>query len=175
MLKILKKFSKNKHFTTIAKLIDMKEYNLDTFWNDYISMLHAKYPNPTYISGYKARYDHGFTIPVVQSLIKDGLLRSKVEGKIVTFALEDILQMKKIRGYLQKAENAELIKEHLVLGKKKFLVFDFYKKDRSIDKYRSELMAIMLEDFYGEIYDFIPKNLSDEDKIELIKNKEKKK
>lgn len=161
----------------VAASINMTDYDFDSFWDDYRRMRDVRYPNPTYIAMYTARHEHGFTDYVLKSLFNDGLVRRTSETPY-KYALEDLLLMKKVRSKLAKMEKVELTKEEVVQGNKKYLVLDFYKKDRSLDKYRAEVMTMIHQELYGDIYHFIPKDLPPEEQKKylqkLIENIDKK-
>jgi len=100
MMEKVKKLNR-KNLKLLAKELKMKDYNVDSFWNDFTRMKDEKYPNPTYITQYKARYDHGFTDYVLKTLQKDNLVRTD-NGNPPKFALEDLFLLKKIRQSVNK-------------------------------------------------------------------------
>jgi len=166
MFKKLKNLT-DKQIKILSKIIDMREYNFDTFWEDVINVRNAKYPNPKFITGYEARKHYGFTDHVVRNLVRDGLIRTDVQGPI-KYALEDLLLMKKVRDNWAKVEQAEIVKETVIQGKKKYLIMDIFRRDNSLDKYQYEIMTMLLTDLFGETYHLIPKNLTLDEKKQLL-------
>ena len=152
-----------KQLADLAHNISMREYNFDSFWEDFRQMRDNRYKTPKFVSGYEARKSYGFTDYVLNSLIKDELIRTNGETP-PKYALEDLLLMQKIRDQLAKLESVEMTKETLIQGKNKYLVMDLFKRGKSLDKYQAEAMTIMHQDFYGDIYHFVPKDLPVEEK-----------
>lgn len=168
MLQKLKSLS-FKQVKILSKIIDMREYNFDSFWEDVIKARDIRYPKPKFITGYEARKQHGFTDYVVRSLVRDGLVRTDGQ-ETPKYALEDLLLMKKVRDNWAKVEEAEIVKETVIQGNKKYLVMDLYKKNKSLNKHQTEIITMIHQDFYDDIYHFVPKNLPKEEKKKYLEN-----
>ena len=57
----------------------------------------------------------------------------------------------------------------MVENKKKYLVLDTHEKGITQDEYFLKILYSFKESVFGELYDFVPKHLTLEQKIELLK------
>ncbi len=173
--KRLKKYVNALNNNLKSKLLTMIEYqevSPENLWEDLVRMKNKRYPNPTYVSAYRARHDFGLTDKVLAGLVSENMIRTDGNNP-PKYALEDMQVAVKLRHHVADLETADIVGEHVVKGNKKYLVMDLTKWNKTVDKYRSEILDRMHKDLFGEVYDFIPKDLTLEEKIELIKQRHK--
>jgi hypothetical protein len=173
MLKTIKKYIKNRQddrfYSKLAKRLNMRDYNISNFWEDVANMRDMRYPNPTFVSVYRARKDYGFTSESLVSLCRDNLIRSnnQIPPK---YALEDIILMFKVRDSIKETESVDLYKEGIVQGKKKYLIQDIYQKGMSLEKHKLKILQNLHDSLFGDVYHYIPKDISLEEQIERLKD-----
>jgi hypothetical protein len=163
--KIVRNNKQQELFDKISAALGMTTF--DNFWDDYIKMKDERFPTPSFITVYKARFEHGFTQQVLQSLAQDGLMRTN-GSKPPLYALEDIELMKKIRNIVGEFRDENILQRVQTKKGPKYSI-DIAKKGMSADKYNGEILKKLTASILGDMYTIIPKNLSLEQQIDLLK------
>ena len=167
--KVLNALSQIK-ITKLANQIKMKDtrtINTDNFWQLYISNLEVQCPNPQWETIFKLRKHHGFSDAVLKTLAREGLIRKQDDP--LRYALEDVLAMKEIRGFITELEEYKYIERVQLDGKNQFRIIESRANAMSDDRYKADVMTRIHSSLYSDIYNFVPKKLSLEEKIEWIK------
>ena len=176
---ILKSFKKKpKLYKTVLNFFNMPlEISVDSFWDGFRKLRDQACPNPKYESIYFLRKNYGFTAYVLNSLAKDNLVRS--QGIPAKYAKEDVIKMYELRHVVNVAEEADILKSNVINGKSSYLVLDNHAKGMSLDQYQINAFKTAFEGHVGQIYnlqyDFVPKTLTLDEKIQWLRDEEAKK
>ena len=148
--------------------------NSDEIWSEILTFLRQKYQEPEYTTLYFARKELGVTDRIIKrfnSKIINGepIIRSIGEGGERKYAIPDIKMIGQFRALIQELEDKEVFKKQVIEGREKYLVLDSHEKGITTDEYLIKILHAYKKSIFGDIYDFIPKTLTLEEKIEMVK------
>jgi len=148
--------------------------NSEEIWSDILAFLRGKYPEPEYTTLYYARRELGVTDRIIKKLnsqIINGepIIRSVGEGGERRYAIPDIKMIAQFRSLIEELEDKEVFKKQVYEGREKYLVLDSHEKGITTDEYLIKILHAYKKSIFGDIYEFIPKTLTLEEKIEMIK------
>jgi hypothetical protein len=154
-----------KNMKTIAVPLDNNESS--AFWDIIENTSLITVPNPELISNYKAKKEFSYTPQAITKMIDEKMVRMNKENDSV--ALEDVMWVKKLHNFFKELEGADVVREEQIFNQNKLLVMDLFKHKKSLTKYQIEIVERVVRDYTADIYDLIPKILTLEEKIDLIK------
>lgn len=148
--------------------------NSDEIWSEILTFLRQKYPEPEFTTLYYARKELGVTDRIIKrfnSKIINGepIIRSVGEGGNTKYAIPDIKMIGQFRALIQELEDKEVFKKQVIEGREKYLVLDSHEKGITTDEYLIKILHAYKKSIFGDIYDFIPKTLTLDEKIEMLK------
>jgi hypothetical protein len=148
--------------------------NSDEIWSEILTFLRQKYPNPEFTTLYFARRELGVTDRIIKRFntkIINGepIIRSIGSDGNTKYAIPDIKMIGQFRELIQELEDKEVFKKQVINGREKYLVLDSHEKGITTDEYLIKILHAYKKSIFGDIYDFIPKSLTLDEKIELLK------
>jgi hypothetical protein len=174
LTKLTKKLSELKpnKFKKILKNLNMDlniNQNDNSLWKAIKLYLAKEYPNPTYESVYYLRKNKLTNNPNSLALMaKADMVRTI--GTPPKFAVEDIMEINKLMNLVEKAESVEIQGDVIYQGQKKYKVLDNHKKNMPLTKHQIDVFEYALQNVYNNYFDFVPKELTLDEKIEWIKS-----
>jgi len=178
-LAFIKKASTNPYIIEILSKYPMiseiiSKTNSDEIWSEILTFLRQKYPNPEYTTLYFARRELGVTDRIIKRFntkIINGqpIIRSTGSDGNTKYAIPDIKMIGQFRELIQELEDKEVFKKQVINGREKYLVLDSHEKGITTDEYLIKILHAYKKSIFGDIYDFIPKSLTLNEKIELLK------
>ena len=137
--------------------IDMSNIDLSQFWEVYRQFLESQpLKGSDFVTFKDAGISSGIERRALKTLGDKGIVRVK-NDKV---ALPDAKLLGKILNDLKEANTRELLKETKITGAKKYLMLDFHSRNsgKTMTEYQLELMFKLYTDFFGQMFDMVPKS-----------------
>ena len=150
---------------TIVVPLDANESS--AFWELIENTSLITVPNPELVSNYKAKKQFAYNTQALNKMVDEKMVRIDKETDAV--ALEDVMWVKRMHNFFKNLEGADIVREEQIFNQNKLLVMDLFKHKKSLTKYQIEILERVVRDYTADIYDLVPKILTLEEKIELIK------
>ena len=150
------------------------ENKKSNFWKDFAEYRQKYYPFPTWITQNQVNVRYNINDGTAKKLHKDGLVRMTLEP--LRYAEEDVKNVAEWLSKVVVAESVELMGAFVMEGRTRYRVVDGNQNSKmGLSKYKIGLLAGILDTFYGNIYDFVPKTLTLDEKIQWLRDEEAKK
>ena len=144
---ILKK-DKNNIKNTLSNLKILNNMtNFEQLWELMKHTLIEKYPEPTYLTRYKACQQANTSDAYIKAGVKDGFIRED-ENKNV--AIQDVEFYTGLREMFSKAKTKNIIQDTEIMGFKKYRVVNYKVAGKTETKYQTEKLL----EFVDEVLQF---------------------
>lgn len=97
-----------------------------------------------WITAYSAVKNNQINRPSLTKAVNENLIRKNEEGLI---AKQDLEMYLTLRDFFKELENGNIVRSEFVKDKQQYLIFDTFKRNKTLPEYQTELLAKILEGF----------------------------